>query len=46
VLPAVLPTLQNILVRGLESSGPVQEEIGKFIAARQVAGHPIALSRL
>jgi len=46
VLPTVLPTLQNIFVEGLESSGPVQEGIRQFIAARQVAGHPIAISRL
>jgi hypothetical protein len=45
VLPTVLPTLQNIFVKGLESSGPVQEGIGQFVAARQVAGHPIAVSR-
>jgi hypothetical protein len=45
VLPTVLPTLQNIFVGGLESSGPVLEGIGRFVAARQVAGHPIAVSR-
>ena len=40
----VLPILQNIFLRGPESSGPVQEGIGKFVAARQVADHPIAVS--
>ena len=45
VLSTVLPTLQNIFVEGLELSGPVQEGIGQFVAARQVAGHPIAVSR-
>ena len=45
VPPTVLPTVRNIFVDGLESSGPVQEGIGQFVAARQVAGHPIALSR-
>ena len=40
----VLPTLQNIFLRGLEPSGPVQEGIGKFVAARQATNHPIAVS--
>ena len=42
----VLPTLQSIFLDGLESSGSanVQEGIGKFVAARQVASRPIAVS--
>ena len=40
---AVLPTLQNIFLEGLES-GPVQEGIGKFVAARQLFGHSITVS--
>ena len=40
----VLPDLQNIFLEGLESSGPVQEGIAKFVAARQVASRPIAIS--
>jgi hypothetical protein len=40
----VLPTLQHIFSGGLEFSGPVQEGIGKFVAARQVAGRPTAVS--
>jgi hypothetical protein len=40
----VLPALQNIFLDGLEPSGPVQEGIGKFVAARQVASRPIAVS--
>ena len=40
----VLPELQNIFLEGLESSGPVQEGIAKFVAARQVASRPIAVS--
>jgi hypothetical protein len=40
----VLPALQNIFVEGLESSGPIQESIGHFVAARQVVGHRIAIS--
>jgi hypothetical protein len=40
----VLPALENIFLEGLESSGPVQEGIGKFVASRQVAIRPIAVS--
>ena len=40
----VLPALQNIFLKGLESSGSVQETIGQFVAARQVANHPIVIS--
>ena len=41
----VFPNLQNIFVEELQESGPVQEGIEKFIAARQVPSHPIAVSR-
>jgi hypothetical protein len=41
----VLPTLQSTFLEGLESSGPVQEGIGKFVAARQVTSDPIVVSR-
>ena len=40
----VLPALQNIFLKGLESSGSVQETIGKLVAARQAANHPIVIS--
>jgi hypothetical protein len=40
----VLPTLQNLFLEGLRRSGPVQESIGLLIAARQLLGHPIAVS--
>ena len=40
----VLPSLQNIFVKGLESSGPFQENIGRFVAARRLSCHPIAIS--
>jgi hypothetical protein len=40
----VLPSLQNIFVGGLEPSGPLQEDIGQFIAARRLSDHPIAIS--
>jgi hypothetical protein len=44
----VLPTLQNIFLEGLDPvdpSGDIQEGIGKFVAARQITGHPIVVSR-
>jgi F-box-like len=40
----VLPTLQNIFFEELQESGPVQEGILQFVAARQVTSHPIAVS--
>ena len=40
----VLPSLQDIFVEKLEPSGPFQECIGQFVAARQLSGHPIAIS--
>jgi hypothetical protein len=40
----VLPSLQNIFVEGFEPSGPFQETIGRFVAARQLSNHPIAIS--
>jgi len=41
----VLPTLENIFLEGLQQSGPLQEGIEKFIAARQLIRHPVAVSR-
>ena len=40
----VLPALQTIFLKKLKSSGSVQESIGQFVAARQVANHPIVIS--
>jgi hypothetical protein len=40
----VLPSLQNIFVVGLETSGHFQENIGRFVSARQLSNHPIAIS--
>ena len=40
----VLPALQNIFLKGLEPRGSVQEGIRQFVAARQVANHPIGIS--
>ena len=41
----LFPNLQNIFVEKLEKSGPVQEGIRKFVSARRVSSHPIAVSR-
>jgi len=43
-ITVVLPRLQNIFVEGLEHSGPIQENIGQFVAARQLSDHPIDIS--
>ena len=41
----VFPTLENIFLQGLKSSGRAPEGIGLFVAARQSASHhPIAIS--
>jgi hypothetical protein len=40
----VLPSLQNIFFARSEASGPFQEAIGQFVAARQLSGHSIAVS--
>ncbi len=43
----VFPSLQKILVEELEPSGPLevfQENIGQFIAARELSGHSITIS--
>jgi len=39
----VLPSLQNIFVEGLEPLGPFQENIGQFVTARRLSGHPVAI---
>jgi hypothetical protein len=40
----VLPGLQNLFMEGLEPSGPLQEDIGQFVATRQLSGHPAAVT--
>jgi len=40
----ILPILQNIFLERHELSGPVQEGIGQFVAARQLTRHPITVS--
>jgi hypothetical protein len=41
----VLPALQTLFLEEVLPPGPVEESIGKFIAARQLAGRPISVSR-
>jgi hypothetical protein len=43
-ITVVLPSLKNIFVEGLGPWGPFQENIGQFVAARELSGHPIAVS--
>jgi hypothetical protein len=40
----VLPALEDIFVEGLRQTGPAQECIGQFVAARQLSGHAITIS--
>jgi hypothetical protein len=41
----VLPALQTLFLEETRPPRPVQEGIEQFVAARQLAGHPIAVSR-
>jgi hypothetical protein len=41
----VLPTLENVFIEGFRPSGPVHEVIKDFVTARQLADHPITISR-
>jgi hypothetical protein len=40
----VLPALRSVFLEEPLPLGPVQEAIGQFVAARQLAGHPITFS--
>jgi hypothetical protein len=40
----MLPSLQNIFVKGLEPSGPFRETIEQFVDARQLSDHPVTIS--
>ena len=40
----VLPALQNIYLQGSQTSVPVHEGIARFISARQLTNHPVAIS--
>ena len=39
----VLPALESLFLEELQPTGPVQEAIGQFVAARRVLGHPMAV---
>ena len=39
----VLPSLQNIFVEGLEPSGPLRENLGLFVTARQLSRRPVVI---
>jgi hypothetical protein len=41
----VLPALQTLFLEERFISVPVQEVIEQYVATRQLAGHPIAISR-
>ena len=43
-IAVVMPCLQNIFVEALEPSGPFQKNIAQFVTARQLSGHPVAIS--
>ena len=41
----VLPTLENISLEGFQPLGPLLEGMEKFLAARSLTSHPVAVSR-
>jgi hypothetical protein len=41
----VLPALKTLFLEEPPPSGPVQEIIEQFVATRQLAAHPVAVSR-
>jgi hypothetical protein len=41
----VLPSLQSLFLEELPTPGPFKEAIGKFVAARQLSNHPVAVSQ-
>ncbi|KAH9976933.1 hypothetical protein BJV74DRAFT_861646, partial [Russula compacta] len=41
----VLPVLQNVHLHWDGPSGPLQEPIGLFVAARKLSGHPVTIHR-
>jgi hypothetical protein len=40
----VLPALERIFLEEVQPSGSDEDAIGKFVAARQLSGHPVAVS--
>jgi hypothetical protein len=41
----VLPALQSLFLEELHPSGRFDKAIGKFVAARQLSNHPVAISQ-
>ena len=39
----VLPALQNLYIDLFQTSGPIQEGVGQFVAARQLSNHPVTV---
>jgi len=44
-LTEVMPVVETISMEDPEPSGHVQEAIRRFVAARQLSGHPVAVQR-
>lgn len=42
----VLPELRHVFVDGFDTSGPTQEAISQFVAARQLSGQPVTVHRV
>ena len=40
----IMPALQGLFLEDVNLAGRVREAIGRFVAARQLTGHPIAIS--
>ena len=41
----LLPNLENIFLEGLQPSAPLHKGIEKFVSARRLTSHPVAVSR-
>ena len=41
----ILPVLHDLFLEGLQPSGPVQEVLKSFVAARQCSNHPVVIQR-
>jgi hypothetical protein len=41
----LLPALDNLFLKGLGSSGSVEESIESFVGMRQLSGHPVIIRR-
>jgi hypothetical protein len=45
VVENVFPALQNLFLEGPQPSGPVEEAIQQFVAARRLSGRPVIVHR-